>query len=76
MSTDGTKPDIVAFLESLVKAGKLALTADSAKALARLEPLLDEPEALYEELLDSPEVDEIFLSDEEFVDKLGAYLRR
>ncbi|RYZ06766.1 MAG: hypothetical protein EOO73_14540 [Myxococcales bacterium] len=66
---------LVGFLRSLVDAEQLALTAD-ARELSHLAPQLKDPSALYEALLDSPLVEDIFLSESELVRALAKYRRR
>lgn len=63
---------LIGFLESLVAAEQLSLTT-AASELVHLVPQLKEPSDLYEALLDSPQVDDVFLSESEFVRALAKY---
>jgi hypothetical protein len=65
---------LVGFLESLVAAEQLLL-AGAADELKYLAPQLKAPAELYEALLDSPLVDDVFVSESEFVRSLSEYRR-
>ncbi len=65
---------LLGFLESLVAAEQLSLTT-SVNELEPLAAQLGDPSELYETLLDSPLVDEVFVSESQFVRLLAEYRR-
>ncbi len=69
---DAASQLLIGFLESLVAEEQLSLTA-SARELGHLAPQLNDPGELYETLLESPLVDEVFLSESQFVRSLAKY---
>jgi hypothetical protein len=71
--TDGSQL-LIGFLDSLIAAEQLSLTG-AVTDLGQLASQLDEPSELYETLLDSPLVDEVFVSESQFVHSLAAYRR-
>jgi hypothetical protein len=64
---DDTDDEVRRFVTALVADEKILLAGDLSE-LADLEPMADDPEQLYEALLDSPTVEEVFLSETEFLD--------
>ncbi len=73
-SGDEESAALVGFLSWLVKEEKLALASeDDLGELGALSPLASKPADLYEALLDAPEVDDIFVSEAEFVVLLRKY---
>jgi hypothetical protein len=63
---------LLGFFAWLVEKKELALNGGVGE-LADLNVLADKPEDLYEALLDHEEVDDVFLSEVEFVDRLRAF---
>jgi hypothetical protein len=73
-SADEEGKALAQFLAWLVATEKLALAdEDDLGELAGLSHLAAKPADLYEALLDAPEVDDIFVSEAEFVDLLRKY---
>lgn len=70
---EGTRT-VADFLVELVKSGKLVLSAGDVSALQGLQHIDRDPEDLYEELLESEDVEELFLSGREFEAQLKAFL--
>jgi hypothetical protein len=75
LDADDASSLLVAFLESLVASEQLAL-AGAPSDLRHLASQLNEPSALYEALLDSPLVDEVFASESQFVQALAEHRTR
>lgn len=65
---------LVGFFESLVAAEQLSLTCEASE-LGHLAPQLKDPSELYETLLDSPLVDDVFLGESAFVRALTKFRR-
>jgi hypothetical protein len=55
-----------ALIEALAAKGEIVLVDGHEQSLGVFEELVDKPDELYEALLDSPAVDEIFLDDAQF----------
>lgn len=70
---EGTRT-VADFLAELVRSGKLVLATRDVSAFLGLRHLDGEPEDLYEELLESEAVEELFLSGREFEAQLKAFL--
>jgi hypothetical protein len=75
LDADDASSLLVAFLESLVASEQLSLAA-APNDFGHLASQLNEPSALYEALLDSPLVDEVFASESQFVRALAEYRTR
>ncbi len=62
-----TKPTPVrGLIEALAAKGEIVLVAGQEGSLGVFEELIDKPDELYEALLDSPAIDEIFLDEAQF----------
>lgn len=70
----GASRTVAAFLAELVRTGALVLASRDVSAFEGLRHLDGDPEDLYEELLDSEAVEELFLSGREFEAQLKAFL--
>jgi len=64
---------LIGFLDGLVVAEQLSLNAPAGD-LTQLSAHLQDPSGLYEALMDSPLVDDVFLSESQFVRSLARYL--
>jgi hypothetical protein len=69
---DARDGEVARFLAQLAADEKVLLSPGKSDELEELEALADDPEQLYERLLDSPAVEEVFLGEREF---LGAFRR-
>jgi hypothetical protein len=73
---EGTVLDLIAMM---LDEGTIALAESDrrpAEGLLRLEPLMDDPSALYEAILEADEIDEVFVSESEFVDVVRRFRLR
>jgi hypothetical protein len=70
---DGEEDQIRAFVGDLVRTGKVLLVSDEAAEYAVWSGMMEDPEALYEAIIESDAVDEVFLSESEFTDLLRKF---
>lgn len=71
---DGVEPAATTdFIDWLVASGKLVLAGDRNQELDALEALIDRPELLYQVLMDSVLVEELFLDPDELRDAIAEY---